>query len=141
EALLAAGDVAPAAKAVGELARFAGSSDRLRAWHTCFVGQLAILTDPQTLRATAGAVDRAADVLGAAGDAAGEAKAHAVHATALARLGEVGACEAGLDRALAAARRAHDRRRANALPAGAPQAALWGPSPGTRGGGRRADGQ
>src|SRR5262245_53369055 len=139
EALLAAGDVAPAAKAVGELARFAGSSDRLRAWHTCFVGQLAILTDPQTRRATAGAVARAADVLGAAGDPAGEAKAHAVHATALARLGEFGACEAALDRALAAARSAHDRRRANAILAGAPQAALWGPSPVTRASGRCLD--
>ncbi len=139
EALLAAGDVAPAASAIGELARFTGSSDRLAAWHTCFAGQLAILTDPQTLRATAGAVASAADVLGAAGDAAGEARAHAVHATALARLGEFGACEAALDRALAAARSAHDRRRANAILAGAPQAALWGPSPVTRASGRCLD--
>src|SRR5262249_28533889 len=139
EALLAAGDVAPAATRVGELARFAGSSDRLRAWHTCFVGQLAILTDPQTLRATAGAVARAADVLGAAGDAAGEAKAHAGHATALARLREFGACEAALDRALAAARSAHDRPRANAIPAAAPQPALWGPRPVTRASGRCLD--
>ena len=63
-----------------------------------------MLTDPQALRATADAVAGAAETLAAAGDAAGEAKAHFVHALALARLGEVGACEAALDRALAAAR-------------------------------------
>ena len=77
--------------------------------------------------------------LAALDDAAGEAKAHAVHATALARLGEIGACEAALDRALAAARRAGDRRRANAVLAGAPVAALWGPSPVTRASGRCLD--
>jgi class 3 adenylate cyclase/tetratricopeptide (TPR) repeat protein len=139
EALLGAGDVAPAAKAVGELGRFAGVSERLRAWHTCFVGQLAVLTDPQALRATAGAVAEAADVLAVSGDAAGEAKAHTVHAAALARLGEMGGCEAALDRALAAARRAGDVRRANAVLAGAPQAALWGPSPVARASARCLD--
>ena len=36
EALLAAGDVAPAVNAIAELARFSSGSDRLRAWHTCF---------------------------------------------------------------------------------------------------------
>src|SRR5207248_4081242 len=55
------------------------------------------------------------------------------------RLGKVGACEAALDRALAAARRAHDRRRANAVLAGAPLAALWGPSAVTRASGRCLD--
>jgi len=48
-----------------------------------------------------------------------------VHAQALARLGKVGASEAALDKALAAARKAGDRRRANAVLAGAPLAALW----------------
>jgi hypothetical protein len=52
----------------------------------------------------------------------------------------MGACEAALDRALAAARRApRDRRRANAVLAGAPLAALWGPSPVTRASGRCLD--
>jgi class 3 adenylate cyclase/tetratricopeptide (TPR) repeat protein len=139
EALLAAGDVGPAAPAIAELARFAGESPRVRAWHTCFAGQLAALTDPQTLRATADAVAAAAEALAAAGDAAGEAKAHSVHAIALARLGRVGACEAALDRALAAARRANDRRRSNAVLASAPLAALWGPSPVTRASGRCLD--
>jgi hypothetical protein len=139
EALLSAGDVGPAAAAIDELGRFAAGSQRLRAWHTCFAGQLAALTDPKVLRATGDAVVAAAEALAACGDAAGEAKAHSVHATALGRLGEIGACEAALDRALAAARRARDRRRANAVLAGAPLAALWGPSPVTRASGRCLD--
>jgi class 3 adenylate cyclase/tetratricopeptide (TPR) repeat protein len=166
EALLAAGDVGPAARAIDELGRFiedkglggygvtgvgVGSGAavtpnpltpnplRLRAWHTCFAGQLAVLTDPTALHATAEAVAAAADELVAAGDAAGEAKAYLVHALALARLGKVGACEAALDRALAAARRAHDRRRSNTVLANAPLAALWGPSPVTRASGRCLD--
>ncbi len=139
EALLAAGDVGPAGPAIEELERFAADSPRLRAWHTCFAGQRAALTDPQTLRATADTVAAAADALAAANDAAGEAKAHSVHALALARLGRVGACEAALDRALAAARRADDRRRSNAVLASAPLAALWGPSPVTRASGRCLD--
>ncbi|HXJ34119.1 MAG TPA: nuclear transport factor 2 family protein [Candidatus Eisenbacteria bacterium] len=139
EALLASGDVATAAKGIAELGRFADGSDRLRGWHTCLAGQHAVLTDPQSLRATVDAVAAAADTLAAAGDAAGEAKAHHVHAMALARLGKVGECEAALDRALAAARRGHDRRRANAVLSGVPLAALWGPSPVTRASGRCLD--
>ncbi len=139
EALLAAGEVGTAATAIDELGRFAADSERLRAWHTCFIGERASLTDPQALRATADTVAAAADQLAAAGDAAGEAMAHFVHARALAQLGRVGACEAALDRALAAARRGGDRRRANAVLAGAPLAALWGPSPVTRASGRCLD--
>jgi class 3 adenylate cyclase/GNAT superfamily N-acetyltransferase/ketosteroid isomerase-like protein len=139
EALLATGEVTAATQAVAELERRASGSVRLRAWHTCFAGQLAALTDPDALRATAEAAAAAAEALAAAGDAAGEAKAHSVHAGALARLGAIGASEAALDRALAAARRAHDRRRANTVLAGAPLAALFGPSPVTRASGRCLD--
>jgi class 3 adenylate cyclase/Pyruvate/2-oxoacid:ferredoxin oxidoreductase delta subunit/tetratricopeptide (TPR) repeat protein len=139
EALLAAGNVGQAATAVTELGRWIGDDARLRAWHTCLAGQLAVLTEPQTLRTTAEAVAAAAAALAAAGDAAGEAKAHSVHALALVRLGKIGAGEAALDRALAAARRGQDRRRANAVLAGAPLAALWGPSPVTRASGRCLD--
>src|SRR6266481_9222871 len=139
EALLSTGDVGPAASAIDELDRLAADSDRLRAWHTCFAGQLTVLTAPQALHATADRVGAAARDLAALDDAAGEAKAHFVHAQALARLGKVGACEAALDQALAAARRAGDRRRANAVLAGAPLAALWGPSPVTRASGRCLD--
>ncbi|HEY2388778.1 MAG TPA: nuclear transport factor 2 family protein [Candidatus Binatia bacterium] len=139
EALLAAGDVGPAADAIAELDRVAADAPRLRAWHTCFAGQLTVLTAPEALHVTSERVGAAARELAALGDAAGEAKAHFVHAQALARLGKVGACEAALDQALAAARRAGDRRRANAVLAGAPLAALWGPSPVTRASGRCLD--
>jgi class 3 adenylate cyclase len=139
EALLAAGEVAAAMRAIAELERFADRSDRLAAWHTSFAGQLAVLTAPAALRATAEAVAVAAERLRAAGDSAGEAKAHSVHAAALARLGEIGACEVALDRALAAARHAGDRRRVNVVLAAAPLAALWGPSPLTRASGRCLD--
>ncbi|MDX2167876.1 MAG: nuclear transport factor 2 family protein, partial [Deltaproteobacteria bacterium] len=168
EALLAGGDVGTAGAAIAELGRFVGeqfsvgpavptgaqprpdsvsdpagtagpTNRRLAAWHTCFAAQLTALTAPQELQAAADSVAVAAQQLAALGDAAGEAKAHAVHATALARLGKVGACEAALDQALAAARKAGDRRRANAVLAGAPLAALWGPSPVTRASGRCLD--
>jgi class 3 adenylate cyclase/ketosteroid isomerase-like protein len=140
EALLAAGDVATATTAIDELDRFVGDSDRLRAWHTCFAGQLTVLTAPEGLQETADTVAAAADALASQDDHAGEAKGHFVYALALARLGRVGACEAALDRALAAARRvAGDRRRANTVLALAPLAALWGPSPVTRASGRCLD--
>jgi len=98
-----------------------------------------VMTAPEALHAAAERVATAARDLAKLADAAGEAKAHFVHAQALARLGKVGACEAALDQALAAARRAGDRRRANAVLAGAPLAALWGPSPVTRASGRCLD--
>ncbi len=139
EALLAGGDVGTAASALAELARLTESSERMRAWQTCFHAQLAVLSDPQALHASADAVAAAAETLAQSGDAAGEAKAHQVHALVLAQLGKIAACEAALDRALAAARRANDRRRANAVLAGAPVAALWGPSPVTRASGRCLD--
>jgi class 3 adenylate cyclase len=139
EALLSAGDVGPAASAIAEVARFAEGSDRLRGWHTCFAGQLAVMTAPEELHAVAERVAGAARDLAKLDDAAGEAKAHFVHAQALARVGKVGASEAALDQALAAARRAGDRRRANAVLAGAPHAALWGPSPVPRASGRCLD--
>jgi class 3 adenylate cyclase len=139
EALLAGGAVERARAAIAELGAWADTSPRLAAWHTCFAGQLAVLTDPLSLRETAKLVAAAATELAAAGDDAGEAKAHFVHASALVGLGEVGACEAALDRALIAARRVADWRRGNAVLAGAPAAALWGPSPLTRASGNCLD--
>ena len=153
EALLSAGDVVQTKTALAELGRFlappaAGSTTleeasasrrRLTAWHACFTGQLTVLTAPQGLEDAASSVSAAARELAAIGDSAGEAKGHFVHALALARLGEVGDCEAALDRALAAARGAGDRRRANTVLASAPVAALWGPSPVTRASGRCLD--
>ena len=57
----------------------------------------------------------------------------------LARLGRIGDCETALDHALTAARRAREHRRVNAVLAGAPLAALWGPNPVPRAGGRCLD--
>ena len=139
EALLSAGEVARAAGPITELDRLAQGSERLRAWHTCFLSQLRALTEPQSLQLAADEVAAAAERMAALEDVAGAAKAHFVHAVTLARLGRVGECEAALDRALASARKAGDRRRANAVLAGAPLAALWGPSPVARASGRCLD--
>ena len=81
----------------------------------------------------------AADTLRRLGDGAGEAKAHQVRAGLLARLGRVGEAEAVLDLALDAARASDDRRRVTAVLGAAPQAALFGPSPVARAGGRCLD--
>ncbi len=139
EALLAMGDVTDAAPAVADLAAVAAGSPRIEAWVTCFNGEIANLRDPRHLAATADATTAAAEVLAGIGDDAGEAKAHAVRAASLARLGRIAECERALDRALASARRAGDRRRATAILAGAPTAALWGPNPVTRASGRCLD--
>ena len=53
--------------------------------------------------------------------------------------GRIGDCETALDHALTAARRAREHRRVNAVLAGAPLAALWGPNPVPRAGGRCLD--
>ena len=139
EALLAAGDVASAAGAVSQLQQATVDSARLSAWATCFDGQLSILVHPERLDDVEAALDAAAHKLAEIDDAAGEAKAHTVRATCLARLGRIGDCEIALDDALTAARRAREHRRVNAVLAGAPLAALWGPNPVPRAGGRCLD--
>ncbi len=139
EALLAAGDVASAAGAVSQLQQATVDSARLSAWATCFDGQLSVLVHPERLDDVEAALGAAARKLAEIDDAAGEAKAHTVRATCLARLGRVGDCEVALDDALTAARRARDHRRVNAVLAGAPLAALWGPNPVPRAGGRCLD--
>ncbi len=139
EALLAAGDVASAEGVVSALHEATRDSGRLGAWATCFGGQLSMLIHPEQLDEVEVALGAAADKLSELGDAAGEAKAHTVRAGCLARLGRVGDCETALDDALTAARRAHDHRRVNAVLAGAPLAALWGPNPVPRAGGRCLD--
>lgn len=139
EALLAAGDVTAAVDAVAHLRRAAGDSGRLAAWGVCFDGQLSALTHLERLDEIELSVGEAAGTLAALNDAAGEAKAHTVRAGCLARLGRIGDCEAALDQALTAARRARDNRRVNAVLANAPLAALWGPNPVPRAGGRCLD--
>ncbi len=139
EALLAAGDVASAAGVVAQLQAATVDSVRLAAWATCFDGQLSMLTHPERLDEIESALDGAARRLAELDDAAGEAKAHNVRAGCLARLGKIGDCEVALDDALNAARRSGDHRRVNAVLAGAPLAALWGPNPVPRAGGRCLD--
>lgn len=139
EALLAAGDVVSATGAVEQLCAAAGDSARIAAWGMCFDGQLSMLTDPERLDEIETAVGAAAATLARLEDAAGEAKAHTVRAACLARLGRIGDCENALDQALTAARRAGEHRRVNAVLAGAPLAALWGPNPVPRAGGRCLD--
>ncbi len=139
EALLAAGDVVSATGAVSQLQSAAGDSPRLAAWGACFDGQLSMLTNPERLDDIETAVGAAAERLAELDDAAGEAKAHTVRAACLARLGRVGDCETALDHALTAARQAREHRRVNAVLAGAPLAALWGPNPVPRAGGRCLD--
>ncbi|MGE2724795.1 BTAD domain-containing putative transcriptional regulator [Mycolicibacterium pulveris] len=139
EALLAAGDVVSAKGAVSQLLDAAGDSARLAAWGTCFDGQLSMLTDPERLDDIESAVEAAAVTLAGLDDAAGVANAHTVRAGCLARLGRIADCERALDQALTAARRAQEHRRVNAVLAGAPLAALWGPNPVPRAGGRCLD--
>ncbi len=139
EALLAAGDVASAVGAVSQLQAATVDSARLTAWAACFDGQLAMLTRPERLDEVEAALGAAAEKLAGLDDAAGEAKAHTVRAGCLARLGRIGDCEVALDNALTAARRAREHRRVNAVLAGAPVAALWGPNPVPRAGGRCLD--
>ncbi|WP_255413203.1 BTAD domain-containing putative transcriptional regulator [Mycobacterium sp. 3519A] len=139
EALLAAGDVTSAVGAVSQLQSATGDSRRLAAWGACFDGQLSMLTHPERLDEIEAAVRSAADELAELDDAAGEAKAHTVRAGCLARLGRIADCEAALDHALTAARRAREHRRVNAVLANAPLAALWGPNPVPRAGGRCLD--
>jgi class 3 adenylate cyclase len=139
EALLAAGDVVTAAGAVAKLQAATRDSARLAAWGTCFDGQLSMLTNPERLDEIETAVGSAAEILSGLDDAAGEAKAHTVRAGCLARLGRIADCETALDQALTAARRAREHRRVNAVLANAPLAALWGPNPVPRAGGRCLD--
>lgn len=139
EALLGAGDVVAAGPSLAVLAEHAAGDPRLEAWATCFAVQRSALADPS---AVAGAEDRVLDAaarFAELGDDAGAAKAHRVHASVLARLGRVGDCEVALDRALAAARAAGDRRQVTGVLSVAPLAALWGPSPVARAGGRCLD--
>jgi class 3 adenylate cyclase/tetratricopeptide (TPR) repeat protein len=139
EALLSAGDAVHARDAVAELEGVAPSSPRLRAWAACFAAQLATLIDPTHLRETEQGAAAVTAELAALGDDRGTAKAHAVHAAALARLGRFAEVEDALDQALTAAHRAGDRRLATVALAAAPVAAVWGPSPVPRAGGRCLD--
>jgi class 3 adenylate cyclase/ketosteroid isomerase-like protein len=139
EALLALGDVARGRPVAERLTEVVGGDERLAPWAESFEAQLSALTEPDRLHVAEEQADRAAARLAELGDEAGVAKARLVRAGALARLGQIGRAEAELDLALTAARSAGDRRRVAAVLGAAPIAALWGPSPIPRAGGRCLD--
>jgi class 3 adenylate cyclase/tetratricopeptide (TPR) repeat protein len=138
EALLGVGDVGAASAAIDALLSLGDTSSRLAAWATCFDAQRVTLRGGRVADLEQRLTDAAA-TLHSLGDRSGAAKAHRVHASVLARLGQIGACEAALDRALTAARDANSRRQITNVLAAAPVAALWGPSPVPRAGGRCLD--
>ena len=139
DALLTAGDVPGARLAIDALEEAARGSERQAAWYTTFEGLLAVLSEPDRLTEIVQSIGAAAEAMRALGDLRGEARAHYVHASALERLGQIGAAERALDAALVAARSADDRRLADSILAEAPPAALWGPSSITRASGRCLD--
>ncbi|MDX2380831.1 MAG: AAA family ATPase, partial [Acidimicrobiia bacterium] len=139
EALFSLGDVAAAVPLLKELRGGSGDDARLAAWTRAFDAQLVVLTDPERLEEADAESAAAAAQLAALDDHAGEANARLVRSGALARLGRIGECEAELDLALGAARAADDGRRVAAVLGAAPVAALWGPSPVSRAGGRCLD--
>ena len=137
EAFLSAGDVASGAPLVDELDRIAG--DELAPWATCYRCQFVVYTDPERLLEVDARLQGAIDEFGRREDPAGLAKAHRVRAGARARLGRIGDCEVDLFDALIAARRSGDHRQITAAMGAAPAAALWGPSPVPKAGGRCLD--
>ncbi len=139
ECFLSSGDVTAGAPLVAALEPLSGDNKQLGAWAACYRAQLIGLTDPDGVVGAEEMASTAATALASLGDGAGEAKAHQVRALLLARLGRVGEAEVVLDLALGAARASDDRRRVTAVLGAAPQAALFGPSPVARAGGRCLD--
>ncbi len=137
EALLSARDVAAAAPLVDDLERTA--SDALAPWATCYRCQYLAYTDPARLPEADDLLRGVIDEFTRRGDASGLAKAHRVRASARARMGRIGDAEADLFEALIAARRSADHRQITAALVEAPNAALWGPSPAPKAGGRCLD--
>ena len=137
EAFLSAGDVAAGAPLVDDLDRIA--DETLAPWATCYRCQFVIYTDPERLLEVEARLQGAIDEFGRRNDPAGLAKAHRVRASARSRLGRIGDCEADLFEALIAARHSGDHRQITAALGAAPGAALWGPSPVPKAGGRCLD--
>jgi class 3 adenylate cyclase len=137
EAFLSAGDVTAGAPLVDDLERIAGNA--LSPWVICYRCQFDVYTDPQRLLEVDARLQTAIDEFTRRKDPAGLAKAHRVRASARARLGRIGDCEQDLFEALIAARQSADHRQITAALGAAPGAALWGPSPVPKAGGRCLD--
>lgn len=137
EAFLSAGDVAAGAPLVDELEHVAGES--LAPWAICYRCQFIAYTDPSRLPEADERLQGAIDEFSQREDTAGLAKAHRVRASARGRLGRIGDSEIDLFEALIAARQCGDHRQITAALGAAPNAALWGPSPAPKAGGRCLD--
>jgi class 3 adenylate cyclase/ketosteroid isomerase-like protein len=137
EAFLSEGDVAAGAPLVDDLDRIA--DEALAPWAVCYRCQFTVYTDPARLPEVDALLQGAIDEFGRRRDHAGLAKAHRVRAGARARLGRIGDCETDLFEALIAARQSGDHRQITAALGAAPNAALWGPSPVPKAGGRCLD--
>ncbi|WP_099039589.1 AAA family ATPase [Mycobacterium neglectum] len=137
EAYLSAGDVAAGAPLVDELEHIA--DDALAPWAICYRCQFVVYTDPERLLEVEARLHEAIDEFGRRADPAGLAKAHRVRAGARGRLGRIGDSEIDLFEALIAARQSGDHRQITAALGAAPGAALWGPSPVPKAGGRCLD--
>ncbi|MFI5506969.1 nuclear transport factor 2 family protein [Mycobacterium sp. NPDC051804] len=137
EAFLSAGDVAAGAPLVDELERIA--DDALQPWAACYRCQFIVYTAPERLLEVDSRLQGAIDEFSRRTDPTGLAKAHRVRASARFRLGRVGDAEVDLFEALIAARQSGDHRQITAALGAAPGAALWGPSPVPKAGGRCLD--
>lgn len=137
EAYLSAGDVTAGAPLVDALEAIA--DDRLDPWARCYRCQYIVYTDPARLPEIDDRIQAAIDEFARRRDPAGLAKAYRVRASARGRLGRIGDCESDLFEALIAARQAGDHRQITASLGAAPNAALWGPSPAPKAGGRCLD--
>ena len=135
EALLSVGDIPAAAALLDQLDAVADDAS----WATCYRCQILIHTEPSRLPDVEDRLGAVIEEFVSRGDAAGSAKAYLVRASARALLGRVGDCELDLSKALVEARRVGDRRLITATLAAVPDAALWGPSPVPKAGGRCRD--
>ncbi|MGV1005475.1 MAG: adenylate/guanylate cyclase domain-containing protein [Candidatus Nanopelagicales bacterium] len=142
EALLSDGDVAAAGPLVDQLDALAGTAapeDTLASQAACYRCQFLTYTDPSRLREVDERLSAVIESFRRTGAAAGLAKAYRVRAGARGRLGQIGDAELDLFEALIAARQGGDQRQVTAVLSQAPNAALWGPSPVPKAGGRCLD--
>lgn len=137
ESFLSDGDVAAAAPFVDELDAVAGGA--LAPEAACYRCQFLVYTDPSSLHEVDQRLGGVIEDFRRRGDAIGLAKAYRVRAGARGRMGKVGDAELDLFEALVAARRGGDHRQVTAVLGQAPNAALWGPSPVPKAGGRCLD--
>lgn len=139
EALFALGNLTAGRALLEHLEDRIIGNESASVWSGLFRAQLQMLAEPDRLVEAEAAATTAAESLGQLGDHNGEAHGRLVRASALARLGHIGECEAELDRALTAARAAGNARRLATVLGAVPIAALWGPSPVPVAGGRCLD--